>query len=230
MLFGKRGGTDPGRTGDADAVCSTIRSACRKLGSAATQEELGTQLAGIILRYSPSDIAHLNRNFATNVKDMDPAYRDRLSAKISEYLLGTWQRVRLMQQQGAFARLSGPVPGSNAEYWEMTAGTCCRARTGRDARLRFLKYLLAGFCMFVLREPAHPAGTPFPGGDTVELIDGIYFCPVRERSGDVDAALCPFCPALQTPEIGYLKPPTGKNRNRQQEFIEDCYTHHHFNG
>ena len=73
--------------------------------------------------------------------------------------------------------------------------------------------------MFVQGLPGHPVGMPFPGGDKVEVIDGIYYCPVREKANDVDAALCPFCPALQTPEIGYLKPPVNASKNRKQEFI-----------
>lgn len=213
-----------------DAVCSTIRAESRGLAQASSRAELGTALAGIILRYSPSDIQKMKQNFTTTVKDMDPAYRDRLTAKITEYLLGTFQRVRLMQQQGAFCRLTDSLPESTAPYWQMVESTCCKAADAEGARLRFLKYLLAGFCMVVLREPAHPVGTPFPGGDAVELIDGVYYCPAREKSGDVDAALCPFCPALQTPTIGYLRPPTSGNKNRQQEFIDDCYTYHHFNG
>jgi len=47
--------------------------------------------------------------------------------------------------------------------------------------------------------PGHPVGMPFPGGGKVEFIDGAYYCPVRMKANDVDAALCPFCPALKTP-------------------------------
>jgi hypothetical protein len=71
---------------------------------------------------------------------------------------------------------------------------------------------------------------PFPGGDKVEIIDGTYYCPVRDKANDVDAALCPFCPALQTPEIGYLKPPVNASRHRKQEYIRETYDRHHFNG
>jgi Uncharacterized protein conserved in archaea (DUF2115) len=84
--------------------------------------------------------------------------------------------------------------------------------------------------MFVLNEPGHAVGTPFPGGDKVEYVEGIYYCPVREKADDVDAALCPYCPALQTPEIGYLRPPLNPSEHRKQEFIEHCHKFHNFNG
>jgi uncharacterized protein (UPF0305 family) len=62
--------------------------------------------------------------------------------------------------------------------------------------------------MMKLQElPGHPVGMPFPGRDRVAIIDGIYYCPVREKANDVDSALCPFCPALQTPEPGILQQP-----------------------
>ena len=76
--------------------------------------------------------------------------------------------------------------------------------------------------MFVQGLPGHPVGMPFPGGDKVEVIDGSHYCPVRETANDVDAALCPFCPALQTPEIGYLRPPVQASEYRKQEFIRNC--------
>ena len=110
----------------------------------------------------------------------------------------------------------------------MVTGQC----TSNDVNpcIRFLNYLIAAFCMFVLNEPGHAVGTPFPGGDTVKLIDGVYYCPVREKTGDVDSAICPFCPALQTPEIGYLKPQVNATPHQKQEFIRNCHDFHNFNG
>ncbi len=67
-------------------------------------------------------------------------------------------------------------------------------------RLRALKYVIAAFAMFVCEEPAHPVGTPFPGGYAVELHEGVYYCPVREVQGEVDETLCRFCPAVQSRE------------------------------
>lgn len=51
--------------------------------------------------------------------------------------------------------------------------------------------------MYVREIPGHPVGMPFPGGDKVDYIDGVYYCPVRTKGHDEDAALCPFCPARQ---------------------------------
>ena len=99
-------------------------------------------------------------------------------------------------------------------YWNMVADLC-RPGTG-DLRLRFLKFLLAGFCMIVQQEPGDPVGMRFPGGDRVELIDGVYYCPVRDKAGDVDVALCPFCPGQQTPGSRDLKPPVNASDHRNR--------------
>ena len=206
-----------------------IAEVCRRLGAARTREELGSCIAPLVLSFSPADIQQMVRNFSRQVADVEPGYRERVTEKVSEHLLGTFQRIRLMSQQGSFSPLQDPPDASAPRFWEMVAGEC-RGPPGSEVSLRFLKYLLAGFTMFVLREPAHAVGTPFPGGDTVQLHDGVYYCPVREKANDVGGALCPFCPAVQTPAVGYLRPPLNGSEHRKQEFLRTTYDHHHFNG
>jgi uncharacterized protein (UPF0305 family) len=209
---------------------ATIAQKCRDLQQAKNRGDLGECIALLVLQHSPVEIQRMKQNFSNKIQDITPEYRDRLTKKITEHLLGTYQRIRLLQQQGIFKTMHEPVTEQQKKYWDM-AGKQCQEDDGGDASdVRFLKYLLAGFCMLVLNEPGHPAGTPFPGGDSVQFTRGVYYCPVREKANDVDAALCPFCPALQTPEIGYLKPPINPSEHRKQEFIEHCHKFHNFNG
>jgi hypothetical protein len=42
--------------------------------------------------------------------------------------------------------------------------------------------------------------------------------------------LAQYCPALQTPETGYLRPPVNAGKHRKQEFIKNCYDFYNFNG
>ena len=141
-------------------------------------------------------------NFSGAIQDINPELRKKLEETITGHLHGPTRRSRLMDQQGNFTRMSEPLATNAGEYWKMVAAQCSSG-DAEQVSLRFLKFLLAGFCMFVQDLPGHPVGMPFPGGDKVEIIDGTYDCPVREKGNHVDAALCPFCPALQTPEIGY---------------------------
>jgi len=223
-LFGKKDAHQP------TVTCEQIVRNCSELNEAKTRGELGAAIAVLVLEHSPADIQRMKRNFETKVQDLAPEYRDRLTKKITEHLLGTYQRVRLDGQQGTFKTLHQPVAEEQQRYWEMVAGQCREDAAGDAPAIRFLKYLLAGYCMLVLDEPGHPVGTPFPGGDEVECTGGMYYCPVREKAGDVDAALCPFCPARQTPAIGYLRPATRPTERTKQEFIDNCYRYHNFNG
>ena len=215
-------GSSPGQ------VSAAIQEDCARLKDLRARGELGVALAQIVLLYSPRDIWQMMENFGNTIRDISPEYRVELETAITGHLLGTNQNIRLMDQQGVFARMKEPVSDAERVYWDMVAEQC-RAGAG-DLRLRFLKFLLAGFCMIVRHEPGHPVGMRFPGGDRVELIDGVYYCPVREKANDVDAALCPYCPALQTPAVGYLKPPVNASEHRKQEFIDNCYRYHNFNG
>jgi uncharacterized protein (UPF0305 family) len=207
---------------------STVQGDCDLLKSRTTRGELGTAIAKIVLAYSPKDLQQLKWNFSEKIQDIDPVYKKRLEETITGYLQGTYQSVRLMDQQGTFLSLHEPVRDDARAFWNMVALQCTKG-DGED-RLRFLKFLLAAFCMFVQGLPGHPVGMPFPGGDTVWVIEGVCYCPVRTKANDVDAALCPFCPALQTPEIGYLRPPLNASEHRKQEFIRNCYDYHNFNG
>lgn len=204
--------------------------ACKMLGTARTRGDLGARIAPLVLSFSPRDLHRMIGNFSLQIAEVEPGYRSHVTEKISEHLLGTFQKIRLMSQQGTFSHMQEPVDASAITFWDMVAGECRTPLPGQDLRLRFLKYLLAAFPMFVLREPAHAVGTPFPGGDIVDYIDGVYYCPVREKANDVGGALCPFCPAVQTPAIGYLKPPRNPSEHRKQEFIRSCYDFHNFNG
>ena len=202
---------------------------CGILGSCPTRGDLGKAIATIVLAYSPRDLQQMRWNFSEKIRNYDPSYRKRLEETITAHLHGTYQNLRLMEQQGVFPGMREPVPKNAKAFFIMVAEQCS---TGDDEeiRLRFLKYLLSGFCMLVQEIPGHPVGMPFPGGDAVQVIDGIYYCPVRTKANDVDSALCPFCPALQTPGVGYLRPPVNASEHRKQEFIRNCYDFHNFNG
>lgn len=202
---------------------------CSLLGGMKSRGDLGGAIAGIVLSFSPRDLDQMRGNFSGAIQDISPEFRKRLEEAITGHLHGTYGEIRLMQQQGRFPRMTDPVPDQSGAYWEMVAARCSQGREAQ-VRLRFLKFLLSGFCMLVQGLPGHPIGMPFPGGDRVEQIEGICYCPVREKANDVDSALCPFCPALQTPGTGYLRPPVNASRHRKQEFIREMYERHHFNG
>ncbi|MCK9150870.1 DUF2115 family protein [Methanobacterium alcaliphilum] len=61
--------------------------------------------------------------------------------------------------------------------------------------------IISIYTTFVLDEPIHPIGTPFPGGFEVIHDGENYLCPVKESQKDNPGAVCGFCIAEQDPSI-----------------------------
>ncbi|MDR0900825.1 MAG: DUF2115 domain-containing protein [Methanobrevibacter sp.] len=57
--------------------------------------------------------------------------------------------------------------------------------------------IISLYTTFILDEPIHPVGTPFPGNLKVKLENGIYLCPVKDKQSDNPNAVCKFCIAKQ---------------------------------
>lgn len=191
--------------------------------------ELGQAIADIVFSFSPQDLQQMRWNFRGAIRDINPELRKKLDETITAHLHGTYQAIRLMHQQGIFIHMNDVLFPDADTYWMMVKDRCSTGPIEK-VRLRFLKYLLSGFCMFVQELPGHPVGMPFPGGDKVTFIDGNYYCPVRGKADEFDAALCPFCPALVTPKTGYLKPPVKGSRYQKDTFLRQTFDKHHYNG
>ena len=60
--------------------------------------------------------------------------------------------------------------------------------------------IISLYTTFVLEEPVHPVGTPFPGGFRVKYNGDNYLCPVKERQKNNPGAVCGFCISGQDPD------------------------------
>jgi uncharacterized protein (UPF0305 family) len=61
--------------------------------------------------------------------------------------------------------------------------------------------LISIYTTFILNEPIHPVGTPFPGGFKVRYENERYLCPVKEKQKDNPGAVCGFCIAEQDEKL-----------------------------
>lgn len=57
------------------------------------------------------------------------------------------------------------------------------------------------YTTFILGEPIHVVGTPFPGGFEVKYENGAYLCPVKDKQKDNPGAVCGFCIAEQDESV-----------------------------
>jgi len=87
-----------------------IAGTCSILKSKKTRGELGQAIADIVLSYSPKDLQRMRWNFTGKIQDMPPDLRKKLEETITGHLHGTYQALRLMNQQGAFSLMGEPLP------------------------------------------------------------------------------------------------------------------------
>ena len=57
--------------------------------------------------------------------------------------------------------------------------------------------IISIYTTFILEEPIHPVGTPFPGSLHVEEKDGVYYCPVKDANLESPNTVCKMCIAEQ---------------------------------
>jgi uncharacterized protein (UPF0305 family) len=183
-----------------------IERAISRLGSAGTKGELGTLIAREISHFSMYDLQVIGGKLNREIDSLPSPYREAIRPFFHKQVFGMHHTLLSLSRSGEFARMKTPVtdPEAFRQFCGMVANGCFSWDRGAEMhshfylpRHRLFYYLLACFAMFVLDEPGHPVGTPFPGGFSVEKRGGIYYCPVRDREKDVSYSICNVCPARQ---------------------------------
>ena len=77
------------------------------------------------------------------------------------------------------------------------------AERDHDQHMQFFKIyrLISIYTTFIMDEPVHPVGMPFPGGFKIKQEYGTYYCPVKESQKDNPNAVCGICIAEQDKEV-----------------------------
>ena len=186
-----------------------IRAIAERLCSATSRGELGSMLAEEAVKYSLFELQVIGGRMYAEVEKLPSPYRERIRPYFAEQLFGAHHQLLAMQKSGEFRRMRAPVtdPQRFAEFCQMLPAGCFawndqseRNPHFRNLRNRLFYYLMAAFTMFVLDEPGHPVGMPFPGGFTVEKRADGYYCLIRDREKEIFYSICNFCPAKQTEE------------------------------
>ncbi len=202
-----RAASDPAERDDR--VYREICSIARRIGSARSKGELGTILARELERYSLFDLQIIGGRLNHEIYRLPSPYREAVRPYFREQLFGRHHLLLAMDRSGAFERLDAPL--RDGEIFGKFCGmipegvfswddTSERNPYFRNPKNRLFYYLIAAFTMFVLDEPGHPVGMPFPGGFRVELRGRDYYCLIRDKEKEVFYSICNFCPAKQTEE------------------------------
>lgn len=178
-----------------------------RLGTVTTTGELGTLLAREVSGYSLFDLQVIGGRLKREVDNLPSPYREQIRPYFTEQLFGTHHTMLHLHRSGAFRKMHSTIrdPETFKSYCEMVPLGCFSWDDGKEKGAfgyipyhRLFYYLISGFAMFVLEQPGHPVGTPFPGGFKVEEKRGDFLCPIRDKEKDVFFSICNFCPARQS--------------------------------
>ncbi|MGB9176287.1 MAG: DUF2115 domain-containing protein [Methanoregula sp.] len=187
-----------------------IRDTAARLQSARTKGELGSMVAQEIAGYSLFDLQIIGGRLNSDIEKLPSPYREAIRPYFREQLFGKHHKLLSMDRGGAFGLLTCPIRDretfikfcamlpEGCFVWEDTGE---RNPYFQNPKNRLFYYLIAAFTMFVLEEPGHPVGMPFPGGFSVEQRGRDYYCLIRDKEKDVFWSICNFCPARQSEEL-----------------------------
>jgi len=183
-----------------------IRDVAKRLGCARTRGELGQVLAKEIASYTLFDLQIIGGRLNCEIERLPSPYREKIGPFFRQQLFGAYHRLIFMDRTGAFLRMQLPLRDLETfrKFCEMVPEGCRawkdeseRNPYFRNPKNRLFYYLVAAFSMFVLDEPGHPVGMPFPGGFRVEQRGNAVYCLIRDREKEVPYSICNFCPARQ---------------------------------
>lgn len=175
-----------------------------EIGGIADKAELAGVLAEELAKFTIYDVMRIRAWQDREINMLPSPYREKARPYFIEWHVGRYTKVMAMLSDGGFKDLKGPVKDSSL-FREFCATESKRMKEHEDddddpmyGRSGGLYYLLVScFYMFVLDEPGHPIGTPFPGGFTVRQDGAAYYCPIRDKEKDVWYSICNFCPCKQ---------------------------------
>ena len=191
---------------DSNDAILRIDSAIRQIARAVTKGELGSCIGKEVSRYSIFELQVIGGNVKRETDKLPFPYREKIRPFFDIQLFGMYHRLLVMYRSGSFTRMTKPINDIDmfTRYCEMLKTGCYSNEDAsgsefylRDPACTLFYYLISGFTMFVLDEPGHPVGTPFPGGFTVEKKGNDYFCPIRDKEEEILFSICNFCPAKQ---------------------------------
>ncbi len=164
--------------------------------------ELAGWLFDELAGYSVFDLQAISANLEREIAALPSPYRERVRPYFIEQFFLRYSCIMALRGQGVFAKMREPVKDRALfrDYCQIAAGFRPEDEgfSWNEPFHRHFYYVVSAFFMFVLDEPGHPVGMPFPGGFKVEKRPDGFYCPIRDKEKDVVYSICNFCPAKQS--------------------------------
>jgi len=200
---------------DAEYDTDHMRIIVRRLSSARSKGELFSLLVQEIRQYSLFDLQIIGGRLNSEVEKLPSPYREMVRPFFRGQLFDRYHQILSLHRKhpdGGFGKAPIHDPDLFSRFCAMIPEGCIawddtseRNPYFRNPKNRLFYYLIAAFTMFVLEEPGHPVGMPFPGGFKVEQRGTEYYCLIRDKEKDVFYSICNFCPARQDEELGIVR-------------------------
>jgi len=186
-----------------------IQELADRLSTAQTKAELGLILIHEIRLYKIFDLQIIGGRLNNEIDKLPSPYREKIRPFFREQLFGKHHQLLAIHHNKALAAMNGPIrdPETFKKFcimlpegvfsWQDSSE---RNPYFRNPKNRLFYYLISAFTMFVLDEPGHPVGMPFPGGFSVEQRGRDFYCLIRDKEKEITYSICNFCPARQTEE------------------------------
>lgn len=183
-----------------------IRETALRISAATTKAELLDILAKEIGNYTLFDLQLIGGRLYNEIRKLPSPYREAIRPYFMEQLFGMHHALVLMYRSRDSRPIHGFIrdPAGFSDFCKVIPEGCFawddqsdRNPYLRNPRMRLFYYLVSAFTMFVLDQPGHPVGMPFPGGFKVEQRGNEYYCLIRDKEKEVFYSICNFCPARQ---------------------------------
>jgi uncharacterized protein (UPF0305 family) len=186
---------------------SDIQELADRLRTAQTKAELGLILIHEMRLYTIFDLQIIGGRLNNEIDKLPSPYREKIRPYFREQLFGKHHQLLAMHHNKASDVMNVPIndPETFKNFCKMLPegvfswqDSSERNPYFRNPKNRLFYYLISAFTMFVLDEPGHPVGMPFPGGFSVEKRGSDYYCLIRDKEKEITYSICNFCPAHQT--------------------------------
>ena len=154
-------------------------------------------LLEVLKKYSRTisifDMMDITGELAEDIKYVQKEYREKTQEIYIKYFLVRINNIRDDQSQYNSAVDKEDFIESVATLKKYQQEESITSKT----KFPLVYALVSLYTTYVLEEPIHPVGTPFPGSLKVIEKDGVFYCPVKEANLEAPNAVCKMCIAEQ---------------------------------
>ncbi len=164
--------------------------------------ELAEVLACEIEQFNIHDLQRISASIDREIDRLPSPYREKIHPYFMEQFFSRYFKALKVHGDGLLNKINGDINDLETyrKYCDMMLVREVDEKGEGIFEPQYSGYyqLLSCFAMFVLDEPGHPVGMPFPGGFAVERREDGYYCPIRDKEKDLPFSICNFCPAKQS--------------------------------